>query len=105
MVSSARLTSLHGESFAFRLILCKRKVLIANFTFRSDLSTYTWSELPCKGTAPSPRYFHSCCIHGNKLYTYGGYSGSERLADMFAYGEICRPYYVTNEFVRKCVSK
>ena len=53
----------------------------------SDLSTYTWSELPCKGTPPSPRYFHSCCIHGNKLYTYGGYSGSERLADMFAYGK------------------
>ena len=32
--------------------------------FACDLSTYTWTELPCKGTAPSPRYFHSCCIHG-----------------------------------------
>lgn len=39
--------------------------------FACDLSTYTWSELPCKGNMPSPRYFHSCCIHGNKLYTYG----------------------------------
>ena len=53
--------------------------------FACDLSTYTWSELPCKGNMPSPRYFHSCCIHGNKLYTYGGYNGSDRLADMFAY--------------------
>ena len=53
--------------------------------FACDLSTYTWTELPCKGTAPSPRYFHSCCIHGNKLYTYGGYNGSDRLADMLAY--------------------
>lgn len=53
--------------------------------FACDLATYTWTELPCKGTAPSPRYFHSCCIHGNKLYTYGGYNGSDRLADMLAY--------------------
>lgn len=53
--------------------------------FACDLSTYTWTELPCKGTAPSPRYFHSCCIHGNKLYTYGGYNGTDRLADMLAY--------------------
>lgn len=53
--------------------------------FACDLSTYTWTELPCKGTAPSPRYFHSCCIHGSKLYTYGGYNGSDRLADMLAY--------------------
>ena len=64
---------------------CKYQYIF--YFFFSDLSTYTWSELPCKGTPPSPRYFHSCCIHGNKLYTYGGYSGSERLADMFAYGE------------------
>lgn len=53
--------------------------------FACDLSTYTWTELPCKGTAPSPRYFHSCCIHGSKLYAYGGYNGSDRLADMLAY--------------------
>ena len=53
--------------------------------FACDLATYTWTELPCKGTAPSPRYFHSCCIHGNKLYTYGGYNGTDRLADMHAY--------------------
>lgn len=32
--------------------------------FACDLFTYTWTELPCKGTTPSPRYFHSCCIHG-----------------------------------------
>jgi len=53
--------------------------------FACDLSTYTWTELPCKGTAPSPRYFHSCCIHGSKLYAYGGYNGSDRLADMLAF--------------------
>jgi len=37
------------------------------------------------GSTPSPRYFHSCVMHGNKLFLYGGYSGSQRLRDMYAY--------------------
>jgi len=41
--------------------------------------------MSCQGTPPGPRYFHSCCLYGNKMYAYGGYSGSERLADMYAY--------------------
>lgn len=53
--------------------------------FACDLATYTWTEMPCLGTPPSPRYFHSCCIYGQKMYLYGGYSGNERLADMYAY--------------------
>ena len=54
------------------------------YAFR--LSDYTWIKMPThQGTAPSPRYFHSCALHGNKLYIYGGYSGSERLADLYAY--------------------
>jgi hypothetical protein len=76
--------------------------------FACDLSTYTWTQMPSLGVTPSPRYFHSCClcksicricqhalrIHsligttlsdGSKMYLYGGYSGSQRLADMFVY--------------------
>ena len=54
--------------------------------FACNLNTYTWKEMPCHGgTPPSPRYFHSCCLYGDKMYTYGGYSGSERLADMYVY--------------------
>lgn len=41
--------------------------------------------MPCLGSAPSPRYFHSCCLYASKLYLYGGYSGTERLSDMFSY--------------------
>ena len=41
--------------------------------------------MPCLGNAPSPRYFHSCCLYADKLYLYGGYSGTERLADMYVY--------------------
>ena len=53
--------------------------------FALDLDTYTWTEMPCLGTPPSPRYFHSCCLYGGRMYLYGGYSGNDRLADMFAY--------------------
>lgn len=53
--------------------------------FACDLSTYTWTQMPSFGTPPSPRYFHSCCLYGHKMYVYGGYSGNERLDDMYAY--------------------
>jgi N-acetylneuraminic acid mutarotase len=53
--------------------------------FALDLETYEWTEMPSLGTPPSPRYFHSCCLYGNRLYLYGGYSGNDRLADMYAY--------------------
>lgn len=53
--------------------------------FACDLSTYTWTEMPNLGTPPSPRYFHSCWLYGNSMYLYGGYSGSERLSDMYVY--------------------
>jgi leucine-zipper-like transcriptional regulator 1 len=50
-----------------------------------DLETFAWTELPSLvgSCAPSPRYFHSCCRHRNRLFVYGGYSGRERLADMY----------------------
>mmetsp|Transcript_13493 Transcript_13493/g.19985 ORF Transcript_13493/g.19985 Transcript_13493/m.19985 type:complete len:319 (+) Transcript_13493:870-1826(+) len=41
--------------------------------------------MSCQGTPPGPRYFHSCCLYGNKMYAYGGYDGLERFADMYAY--------------------
>jgi hypothetical protein len=87
-----------------------------NDFFACDLSTYTWVKMPSRGTTPSPRYFHSCCLckcvircivgiyfrvcyrysslpsvifnnflDGTKLFLYGGYSGSQRLGDMYAY--------------------
>ena len=35
--------------------------------FALDLATYTWREMPSWGSPPSPRYFHSCGLYGNKL--------------------------------------
>lgn len=56
-----------------------------NDFFACDLTDYSWTMMPCLGNAPSPRYFHSCCLYASKLYLYGGYSGTERLADMYVY--------------------
>lgn len=53
--------------------------------FACSLDTYTWAQMPNLGRKPSPRYFHSCVMHVNKLFLYGGYSGSQRLSDMYAY--------------------
>lgn len=53
--------------------------------FRFSLDTYTWTQIPDKGNKPSARYFHSCVRYQNKLIMFGGYSGSERLSDMYSY--------------------
>lgn len=41
--------------------------------------------MPNRGRRPSPRYLHSCVLYENKLIMFGGYSGSQRLADMHTY--------------------
>ena len=57
-----------------------------NDFFACDLDTYTWSQIPCGGDhVPSPRYFHACAMYNNKMYTFGGYNGTERLNDMYEY--------------------
>lgn len=59
-----------------------------NDFFVLDLDTFSWAELPCGGgplDVPSPRYFHACAMHGGRMYTFGGYNGSERLNDMYSY--------------------
>ncbi len=41
--------------------------------------------MPGRGNKPSARYFHSCVRYQNKLIMFGGYSGSQRLSDMYTY--------------------
>lgn len=41
--------------------------------------------MPHSGCNPSARYFHSCVRYQNKLIMFGGYSGSQRLSDMYTY--------------------
>lgn len=35
--------------------------------FACSLDTYTWTKMPSLGRSPSPRYFHSCVMHENKV--------------------------------------
>mmetsp|Transcript_21045 Transcript_21045/g.27378 ORF Transcript_21045/g.27378 Transcript_21045/m.27378 type:complete len:446 (+) Transcript_21045:552-1889(+) len=59
-----------------------------NDFFCCDLDTDTWHQLPCGGAPqdiPSPRYFHACTMYSGKMYTFGGFNGSERLNDMYEY--------------------
>ena len=82
-----------SESQTFLLATCQRTpgryvfshCLCLVALLKLELSPFCppLQQMPCFGTPPSPRYFHSCCLYGNKLYTYGGYSGNERLADMY----------------------
>ena len=53
-----------------------------NDFFECNLTTYTWRQIACVGTVPSPRYFHACAMYNNAMYTFGGYNGTERLNDM-----------------------
>lgn len=40
--------------------------------FVLDLETCTWKKIVLLGTPPSPRFCHSFCFHGGRMYLYGG---------------------------------
>lgn len=47
-----------------------------------DLATKTWSTVPTKGTAPSPRTCRGSAVEGSRLFIFGGgKEGSEPVAD------------------------
>jgi Kelch motif len=48
-----------------------------NDFYACDLNTYTWTLIPPLGEVPSPRYFHSCAVHSNCMYVFGGYDGTQ----------------------------
>lgn len=49
------------------------------------MPTRTWSSLRSSGQSPSPRYFHASVVYGDSLYLFGGYSGQDRLNDLYEY--------------------
>eukprot|EP00743_Colponemidia_sp_Colp-15_P003169 GILK01003422.1.p1 GENE.GILK01003422.1~~GILK01003422.1.p1 ORF type:complete len:516 (-),score=43.59 GILK01003422.1:325-1872(-) len=51
-----------------------------------NLATRTWTAIQYKGSiVPSPRYFHASVVYGDSLYLFGGYSGHERLNDLYEF--------------------
>eukprot|EP01060_Flectonema_neradi_P029049 TRINITY_DN3932_c0_g1_i1.p1 TRINITY_DN3932_c0_g1~~TRINITY_DN3932_c0_g1_i1.p1 ORF type:complete len:1127 (+),score=219.66 TRINITY_DN3932_c0_g1_i1:69-3449(+) len=52
-----------------------------------DIPTMTWSSRKATGAPPGPRCHHASCAIGTTIYTYGGYSLSDKPTDtsVFAY--------------------
>ena len=49
------------------------------------MPTRTWSPLRASGQCPSPRYFHASVVYGDSVFLFGGYSGHERLNDLYEF--------------------
>ena len=52
-----------------------------------DIPTMTWGTQKTTGSSPGPRCHHASCSIGNTIYTYGGYSLTDKPTDtsIFAY--------------------
>merc|ERR1719329_1321404 len=58
------------------------------------MTTRTWSSIRSAGQVPSPRYFHASVVYGNSLFLFGGYSGQERLNDLYEFRFDCQTWFV-----------
>lgn len=53
-----------------------------------------WSSVRSAGQVPSPRYFHASVAYANSLFLFGGYSGHERLNDLYEFRFDCNTWFV-----------
>merc|ERR1719499_547820 len=58
------------------------------------MGSRTWSSVRSAGQVPSPRYFHASVVYGNSLFLFGGYSGQERLNDLYEFRFDCHTWFV-----------
>mmetsp|Transcript_86146 Transcript_86146/g.241096 ORF Transcript_86146/g.241096 Transcript_86146/m.241096 type:complete len:295 (+) Transcript_86146:2-886(+) len=57
------------------------------------MASRTWSSVRSAGQVPSPRYFHASVVYGNSLFLFGGYSGQERLNDLYEFRFDCNTWF------------
>jgi len=51
-----------------------------------DVSTNCWSLIDCEPSiGPSPRAFHSSCLHDGEFFVFGGADGETRFSDIWSY--------------------
>jgi len=55
---------------------------VYNDIYLLDTETMSWSRPQVKGTAPLPRWGHTCTLVGNKLVIFGGNDGTRMLNDI-----------------------
>jgi len=53
--------------------------------YQLDLENWDWTKLEPVNKAPNSRDSHSCIVHNNKLYIFGGSGGSDSKNDMYEY--------------------
>merc|ERR1719316_734485 len=58
------------------------------------MTSRQWSSMRSAGQVPSPRYFHASVTYGNGLFLFGGYSGQERLNDLYEFRFNCNTWFV-----------
>merc|ERR1719265_1986335 len=58
------------------------------------MASRTWSSLRSAGQVPSARYFHASVIYNDSLYLFGGYSGQERLNDLYEFRLDCHTWFL-----------
>merc|ERR1719197_1323998 len=57
------------------------------------MTSRTWSSVRSAGQIPSPRYFHACVTYSDSLFLFGGYSGQERLNDLYEFRFDCHTWF------------
>lgn len=65
-----------------------------NDFYQFRMAARTWSSVRSSGQVPSPRYFHASVVYGNSLFLFGGYSGQERLNDLYEFRLDCHAWFV-----------
>ena len=50
-----------------------------------NMQTTIWSPIRSTGKIPSPRYFHASAVYSDSLFLFGGYSGQDRLNDLYEF--------------------
>merc|ERR1719378_871030 len=57
------------------------------------MGSRTWASVRNSGQVPSPRYFHAAVVYSDSLSLFGGYSGQERLNDLYEFRFDCRTWF------------
>merc|ERR1719316_1667414 len=58
------------------------------------MTSRQWSSMRSAGQVPSPRYFHASVVYADALFLFGGYSGQERLNDLYEFRFDCHTWFV-----------
>lgn len=62
-----------------------QKQISSNYMFSFNLKDRKWTQVTQKGAVPEPRYDHTMCVVGSKLYLYGGTNTDEYFKHLYIF--------------------